>query len=139
MVYNNLVAPYQALERPRNDRADVFRMALEQDGAKSGTQLYKYNVNDLFAESVYMRYPIKKITQLSSLPKAEEPVVYVFSASFPDLPERAWRSLLPQQSGGGRRGQCNIWRGEWQGIEQVERKKTLLLEEILKNPNPEKN
>ncbi len=139
MVYNNLVAPYQALERPRNDRADVFRMALEQDGAKSGTQLYKYNVNDLFSESVYMRYPIKKIMQLSSLPKAEEPVVYVLSASFPDLPERSWRSLLPQQSGGGRRGQCNIWRGEWQGIEQAERKKPLLLEEILKNPNPEKN
>ena len=137
LVYSNIVQPYQSQDNPRLVRAEVLRNALEQDGAKNGVLLYKYDLHDLFTEAVYMKNPVQKITSWNNLPGADVPVVYVFATSFPDHAERSWRSLLPQpMSSRGRK--FNLWRGEWQKKSApVEYKRSPLTEEIIKNPAKE--
>ena len=82
-----------------------------------------------------MKYPVQKISSLSVLPKAEVPVVYVLSKNFPNLPERTWRSLLPETLY-SRGNKFNLWRGEWQQQteEPAPRKQSPLLEVIKSAP-----
>ncbi len=134
LVYGCIVQPYQALDRPRQERGEMLRQALRQENVPADTVIYKYDILDLFAESVYMKYPVQKISSLTILPKAEVPVVYVLSKSFPNLPERTWRSLLPE-SLYSRGSKFNLWRGEWQHqIEEPAPRKQSPLLEVIKNP-----
>lgn len=134
MVYNNIVLPYQSQERPRQERAEILRQALDQDGAPQGVLIYKYGINDLFTESVYLGSPVEKVASLNNLPGAEQPVVYLFAESFPECAERSWRSLVPG-SLVSRNQKFNLWRGSWQENLPAERKESPLLEEIRKNPD----
>ncbi len=132
LVYYNIVLPYQSQERLRYERAETLSQALVQDGAAPGVLIYKYGINDLFVESLYMKNPVQKISALSNLPQSEKPVIYLFAASFPDCAERSWRSLLPQGLM-TRNIKFNLWRGDWKKV-AVERKTSPLLDEILQNP-----
>ncbi len=131
LVYYNIVLPYQAQERPRYDRAEILARALEQDGAPAGVLIYKYNINDLFTESVYMKNPVRKLSTLNNLPGEAVPTVYLFAPSFPDNSQRSWRSLLPRMMK-TRNIRFNLWRGDWKKV-TVERKTSPLLEEIRRN------
>ena len=68
LVYNNIVLPYQSQERPRQERAGILRQALDQDGAPQGVLIYKYGINDLFTESVYLGSPVQRVASLNTLP-----------------------------------------------------------------------
>jgi len=137
LLYSNIVQPYQSQDDPRGSRAEILRLALEQDGAAPGVLIYKYGLHDLFTEGVYMKNPVQKITTWSSLPGSEEAVIYVFSASFPNHAERSWRSLLPQPLN-TRGGKFNLWRGQWQeAAAPQERKPSPLLQEIMQHPGRE--
>lgn len=109
-----VVFPYRAQGSPRRDKAQELSQALEQDGVRPGSMVYKYDFNDLFAEGVYMKMHLWKLNSLEVLPKAEVPVVYLLSSEFPQLPERNWRGLLaaPLEN---RHRKLYLWKGEWQG------------------------
>lgn len=55
--------------------------------------LYKGNISDLYGELYYANFKIKKIGDLSDLPKGAN-VVYLLNTEFPQLPERNWTNLL---------------------------------------------
>ena len=134
LVYYNIVLPYQSQERPRSERGTILRTALQQDGAENVPVIYKYNIHDLFAESVYMNKSMYKINNLAMLPQAEEQTVYLLAPSFPDCAERNWRSLLPQMLT-LRENKFNIWRGDWKGVQAPPRRKlSPLLEELAREP-----
>ncbi|MBE6367186.1 MAG: hypothetical protein E7052_04670 [Lentisphaerae bacterium] len=134
LVYNCIIQPYRALEHPRRDQAQILQQALLQDGAARGVLLYKYELNDLFVEAVYLKSPVQKVTSLTMLPGNGEPVVYLLAGSFPNCPERSWRSLLPEPlETRGRK--FNLWRGQWQENQvPAERKRTPLLDELKRQP-----
>ena len=130
LVYYNIVLPYQSQEHPRQERGVVLKNALQQDKAGDVPVIYKYNINDLFAESVYMNKPMYKISNLAMLPQGEVQTVYLLAPAFPDCPERNWRSLLPQMLT-IRENKFNLWRGDWKGsAPKPERKPSPLLEEL---------
>ena len=79
-----------------------------------GAGIYKYDFNDLFAEGVYMKMRLKTLTSLESLPKSEEPVVYLIAPEFPQIADRNWRGLLASPLK-HRHRKLYLWRGEWQG------------------------
>ena len=134
LIYYNIVQPYQNQERPRSERGLMLRTALEQDGAGKVPVIYKYNIHDLFAESVYMNKSMYKIDNLAMLPQAEEQTVYLLTPSFPDCAERNWRSLLPQMLT-IRENKFNLWRGDWKGVQPPPRRKpSPLLEELAREP-----
>jgi hypothetical protein len=136
LVYGSIVQPYQAQDRPLQERGAMLKQALQQDNVPANTVIYKYDMHDLFSESVYMDYPVQKISSLTLLPKSEAAVVYVLSRSFPNMPERTWRSLLPE-SLFSRGKKFNLWRGEWQqqNEEPAPRKQSPLLEVIKNAPS----
>jgi len=131
LAYHTIVFPYQAQDEPRRERALQLANALQNDGAKAGTLVYKYDLSDLFAESVYMETAVHKISALSELPKAEKQVVYLLAPSFPNHPERSWKSLLAQPLV-SRGRKFNLWRGQWQENEPAPRKPSPLLQEIAR-------
>ena len=132
LVYNCAVLPYRAQEQPRRDRAAVLSQALLQEEVPADTVLYKFELYNLFTESVYLQRQVQKINSYSELPKADQPVVYVLTGAFPNCPERSWRSLLAQPL--PVRGlKVNLWRGQWQEKSAPERKRSPLLEEILQS------
>lgn len=133
LVYCNIVHPYQTQEQIRSERGEILRNALRHDGAENVSKIYKYNIHDLFAESVYMNKSVFKIDNLAALPQAEVKTVYLLAPAFPDCAERNWRSLLPQPL--SLRGvKFNLWRGDWKGTEpQPERKPSPLLEELARD------
>jgi len=115
MVFHAVSKPYMAQDQQRRDRAEVLSQILIQDGAPAGTMLYKYQVNDLYTESIYMKNPIKKLTSLEDLPGSEKPVIYLFTdiTPIPNYSQRSWRSLLPH-SMNVRGHKLKLWRGTWQ-------------------------
>ena len=130
LIYYNIVLPYQSQERPRFERGMILRNALQQDKAGNVPVIYKYNINDLFAESIYMNKPMCKINSLAMLPQSEVQTIYLLAPAFPDCPERNWRSLLPQMLI-IRNVKFNLWRGDWKGTApKPERKPSRLLEEL---------
>ena len=134
LVYYNIVQPYQNQERPRYERGEILRTALQQDDAKEIQLIYKYNIHDLFAESVYMNKAVCKINNLAMLPQAEVSTVYLLAPTFPDCAERNWRSLLPQPLS-IRGHKFNLWRGDWKGnIRKPEPKPSPLLEILAQDP-----
>lgn len=135
LIYSNVVLPYQALDRPRQLRGELLKHVLRQENIPQNSVIYKYDLYDLYSESVYMNYPVQKIDSLTALPKSEVQTVYVFSKSFPNLPERTWRSLLPEPLS-ARGNKFNLWRGEWQqqSEEPVTRQQSPLLEVIKDAP-----
>lgn len=134
LIYCNIVQPYQALDRPRQERGEMLGQLLRQENVPRNSVIYKYDLHDLFSESIYMKYPVQKINSLSELPKSEIPVVYVFSKNFPNLPERTWRSLLPEPIS-SRGNKFNLWRGQWQQqLEPVAKVESPLLKVIKKAP-----
>lgn len=134
LIYYNVVQPYQSQEHIRTGRGEILRTALLQDGAANVPVIYKYNINDLFAESVYINKSVYKIDTLAALPEAEQQTVYLLAPAFPDHAERNWRSLLPQPLT-IRNQKFNIWRGDWKSTEKIpERKASPLLEELARDP-----
>ena len=134
LVYYNIIQPYQNQERPRYERGEILRSALQQDGAENVQLVYKYNIQDLFAESVYMNKAVCKINNLAMLPQAEVPTVYLLAPAFPDCAERNWRSLLPQPLS-IRGHKFNLWRGDWKGnTRKMEPKPSPLLEVLSQDP-----
>lgn len=136
LIYSNVVLPYQSQERPRQLRGELLRQILRQENVPQNSVIYKYDLNDLYSESVYMNHPVQKINSLTALPKSEVQTVYVFSRNFPNLPERTWRSLLPE-SLYSRSIKFNLWRGEWQhqSEEPALKQRSPLLEVIEKAPD----
>ena len=134
LVYYNIVQPYQNQERPRYERGEILKTALLQDGAENVQLIYKYNIHDLFGESVYMNKAVCRINSLGMLPQAEVQTVYLLAPSFPDCAERNWRSLLAQPL--AIRGyKFNLWRGDWKGNKtKPEPKLSPLLEVLAQDP-----
>lgn len=122
-----VIFPYRSQDAPRRDKAQELLQALEQDGVKPGSMVYKYDFNDLFAEGVYMKMHLNKISALETLPKGEVPVIYLLSPEFPQLPERNWRGLLtaPLEN---RHRKLYLWKGEWQGKSSKARHPAVLRE-----------
>jgi len=122
-----VIFPYRSQDAPRRDKAQELLQALEQDGVKPGSTVYKYDFNDLFAEGVYMKMHLNKISALETLPKGEVPVIYLLSPEFPQLPERNWRGLLtaPLEN---RHRKLYLWKGEWQGKSSKARHPAVLRE-----------
>ena len=134
LVYYNIVQPYQNQERPRYERGEILKTALQQDGAENIQIIYKYNIHDLFAESVYINKAVCKINSLAMLPQAEVQTVYLLAPSFPDCAERNWRSLLAQPLT-SRGYKFNLWRGDWKGNKtKPEPKLSPLLEVLAQDP-----
>jgi hypothetical protein len=129
MVYHTIIRPYQMQDTPRKDRGFMLAEALRSDNAPGGCLIYKYDLSDLFSESVYMKNPMQTIDSLNALPGADVPVVYLAAASFPNHPERLWKSLLPQPLV-SRGKKFNLWRGQWQENAPAPRKPSPLLLEI---------
>ena len=134
LVYYNIVQPYQNQERPRYERGEILKTALQQDGAENIQIIYKYNIHDLFAESVYINKAVCKINSLAMLPQAEVQTVYLLAPSFPECAERNWRSLLAQPLT-SRGYKFNLWRGDWKGNKtKPEPKLSPLLEVLAQDP-----
>ena len=134
LVYYNIVYPYQCQERPRMERGELLRNALQQDGAENVQIIYKYNVYDFYSESVYMNKSMCRINTLAMLPGEDVKTVYLLAPGFPEHAERNWRSLLAQPIT-IRDRKFNLWRGDWKGnAPKLERKPSPLLEELARDP-----
>ena len=136
MVFNCIVRPYQAMEHPRRDNADMFSRALQQEPSGATGVIYKYMTGDFYAQSVYMKRQVININSMNELPTAEVPVVYMLAENYPACNNRTWRSLLPEaETIRGRK--INIWRGQWQSQESAAPRNSSLLEGLPPLPDTE--
>ncbi len=131
LVYHAIVSPYQAQEQPRRQQAEILEQTLIQDNAPAQCKIYKYQLNTLYTESIYLKRPVEKLHSMQELPGAETPVVYLLTENYPADNTRAWRSMLP--TGMVSRSQkFNLWRGEWQNTQP----QTPAAEPLLKGLEP---
>ncbi len=102
-----VLLPYKAQDEAKRQFGGTLQSAL---AAEQIPLLYKGNILDLYGELHYVGLPVQKIASLAELPKGEK-VVYLIDTEFPQLPERNWVNLLPNNfSYRGHR--IAVWKGE---------------------------
>ena len=91
--------------------AQTLARVLDQDrpNAAAPATVCKFNIADLYGECSLLNARIRKIASLEELPDNEE-TVYLLSTEFPQLPERNWTNLLPQDQTYRERRIC-FWKG----------------------------
>ncbi len=101
-----VIQPYRSQENDKRMLGRDLRSALK---GEAPPVLYKGKILDLYGELYYAGVPVRKVLEFAELPPAE-PVVYLLSTEFPQLPERDWRNLLPP--GYTYRGhRLSLWKG----------------------------
>lgn len=103
--------PYRIQDQETRDMARVLAQALEKDrgAAAEPAQVCKFNIADLYGECSLLNARVRKVASLEELPDTAE-TVYLLSTEFPQLPERNWTNLLPQDRTYRGRRIC-FWKG----------------------------
>ena len=111
MFYYMAMFPYRIRNQETRQMAQTLARVLDQDrpNAAAPAPVYKFNISDLYGECSLLNARIRKIASLEELPDNEE-VVYLLSTEFPQLPERNWTNVLPQDQTYRERRIC-FWKG----------------------------
>ncbi len=114
----SLIHPYKAQDQTRKNLGRELRAALSAEGVTEKDTVYTGPNLGLYGECFYMGGKIVTMNSVEEIP-ADQKVVYLISTEFPQVPERRWRNLLPNQKTYKDKRICL-----WQGI-KLEKKKTL--------------
>jgi len=107
LIFWAVVYPYRSLDHSRSELADGFAAALRSENLKSCQIIYKdLELAGLYAETYYMKMPIRALRSSADLPESE--TIYVISARAPGRITRVWTNLYEQQYKGKR---LYLWKG----------------------------
>lgn len=115
----SLIHPYKSQDQTRKNMGWELRAALSAEGVTEKDTVYTGPNLGLYGECFYMGGKVVTVNSIEEIP-ADQKVVYLISTEFPQVPERRWRNLLPNQKTYKDKRICL-----WQGIKLDTKKKTL--------------
>lgn len=106
LYFNTVQQPYRAQENRRRSVGGKIKNALQNE---KPAVLYKYGIVGMYSELHYSGQKIVQLQSLAELPQSE-PVVYVLATEFPQIPNREWSNLLPENYS-AKKSKVMLWKG----------------------------
>jgi 4-amino-4-deoxy-L-arabinose transferase-like glycosyltransferase len=89
-----VMLPYRAQNNSKKRLGREIKTVLEANNAPHNMKIYKSEIVDLYGECYYSGYQVQRIITLSDI-NDDEPVIYLLSMGFPEMPGRRWSDLFP--------------------------------------------